>query len=70
MPMRGEISTRPFSKSDKRTGEPAWGSISILTGDPDFFAVCAFSAIGLLISLCLTMQFPFTDAMVALLADF
>jgi hypothetical protein len=68
--MRGELSMAPFSRSGKRTAESAWGSISELTGDPNFVAVCAFSAIGLLISLCLAMQFPDTAAaMVALLVQ-
>jgi hypothetical protein len=68
MPMRAELSMPPFSRSGKRTAKSVWGSISELTGDPSFVAVCAFSTVGLLISLCLAMQFP--AEMMAVLAQF
>lgn len=70
MPMRGEISTLPLSKAGRQTTGSAWSSIYALSEDPDFLAVAAFSTIGLLISLCLAMQFPDTSVMVALLAQF
>jgi hypothetical protein len=69
MPMRGELSVPPFSRSGKQTDEAVWGSISALAGDSSFVAVCAFSMTGLLTSLFLAAQFPLTDEMVALLAS-
>jgi hypothetical protein len=70
MPMRGEISLRPLRKGGRLPVVFDWGSTSTLTRNPDFVAVCAFSLIGLFTSLILAMQFPVSDEMTALLAQF
>jgi hypothetical protein len=68
--MRGEISLRALGKAGKLPAQFDWGSISALAHNPDFAAVCGFSLIGLFTWLILAMQFPFSDKMAALIAQF
>jgi hypothetical protein len=70
MPMRDEISLRPLGKDGKLPVEFDWSWTSTLARNPDFVPVCGFSLIGLFTWLILAMQFPFSDEMVALLAQF
>ncbi len=70
MPMREEISLRPLGKGCKLPVEFDWGWTSALARNPDFVAVCGFSLIGLFSWLILTLQFPFSNETVALLAQF
>jgi hypothetical protein len=68
--MRGEISLPPFGQGGNLPTVFDWGSTFALARNPDFVAVCGFSLIGLFTWLILAMQFPFTDEMAALLAQF
>jgi hypothetical protein len=70
MPVRSGISTLAFSGSGKETAETAWSSISELTKPPHFVTVTVAFAIGLLISLWLTLQFPIPESTVVFLAQF
>jgi hypothetical protein len=70
MPMRGEIWPQPLGKGGRLPAAADWGSTSTLARNPDFVVVCGFSLIGLSTSLILAMQFPVSDEMTALLAQF
>lgn len=69
MPKREEISL-PLGKGNTLPAVFDWSSTSVLARSPDLVAVCGFSLIGLFTWLVLAMQFPFTDEMVAQLAQF
>lgn len=70
MPTRGNLSTRNLHTSDFGEAKGAGQLIKELIGSPDFEAVSEFAAIGLLLSLCLAMQFPAFDEVLALFAQF
>jgi hypothetical protein len=71
MDVRGRIVARALaSNARNRTVGAATGLILDCLADPDFIAVCAFVAVGLLASVCLAMLFPFSDETVGLLSQF
>jgi hypothetical protein len=70
MPMRGNLPVRNLHLNDVGRAENANQVIKRLIGSADLEVVFEFAAIGLLLSLCLAMQFPAFDDAVALFAQF
>ena len=70
MTMRGGISALMFSKSGKQAAETARSSISELTGTTDLITITAGFAIGFLMALWLTLQFPVAESTAVFLAQF
>jgi hypothetical protein len=70
MPMRGNLPVRNLHLNDVGHAENANQVIKRLIGSADLEVVFEFAAIGLLLSLCLAMQFPAFDDAVALFAQF
>jgi hypothetical protein len=70
MPMRGNLPVRSLHLNDVGQAKNAGQVIKGLIGNPDLEVVFEIAAIGLLLSLCLAMQFPAFDEVVALFAQF
>jgi hypothetical protein len=70
MPMRGSLRVRNLHPTDVGHAKNAGQVINRLIGSPDLEVVLEFAAIGLLLSLCLAMQFPAFDEVTALFAQF
>jgi len=70
MPMRGNLPTRDLHPSDVGQAKDVVQVMKEWIGSPDLEVVSEFAAIGLLLSLCLAMQFPAFDDAVALFAQF
>jgi hypothetical protein len=70
MPMRGNLPVRNLHPADVGQAENVGQVIKGLLGSPHLEVVFEFAAIGLLLSLCLAMQFPAFDEVTALFAQF
>jgi hypothetical protein len=68
--MRGNLPVRNLHPSGVGQAKNAGEVIKELICSPDFEAVTEFAAIGLLLSLCVAMQFPAFDDVMALYAQF
>jgi hypothetical protein len=68
--MRGNLPVRNLHLDDVGKAKNVDQVIKRLIGSPDFEVLCEFAAIGLLLSLCLAMQFPAVDDAMALFAQF
>ena len=70
MAIQSGTSAFEFSKSSKRNAKTAWGLRSELIVTQDFITVVVFFAIGLFMSLWLTLQFPIADSTAVFLAQY
>jgi hypothetical protein len=70
MPMRGNLPVRNLHPSDVGQTRDAVQFIRKWIGSPDLEVASELAAIGLLLSLCLAMQFPAFDDAMALFAQF
>lgn len=70
MPMRGNLPARNLHHSDVGQTKDAVEIIKEWIGSPDLEVISEFAAIGMLLSICLTMQFPAFDCAMALFAQF
>jgi len=70
MPMRGNLPVRNLHLNDVGKAKNMDQVIKRLIGSPDLEVLIEFAAIGLLLSLCLAMQFPAFDDAIALFAQF
>jgi hypothetical protein len=68
--MRGNLPVRSLHLNDVGQAKNAGQVINRLIGSPDLEVVLEFAASGLLLSLCLAMQFPAFDEVTALFAQF
>ncbi|MGA2892564.1 MAG: hypothetical protein ABSE22_06830 [Xanthobacteraceae bacterium] len=59
MPMRGELSLPLVSFRDRASpAEAAWSRLAMTFNDPDLRLILGFTAIGLLLTVCLIYSFP------------
>jgi hypothetical protein len=70
VPMRGNLPARDLHPSDVGQAKDAVQAMKEWIGSPDLEVVSEFAAIGLLLSLCLAMQFSAFDGAMALFAQF
>jgi hypothetical protein len=70
MAIQSGTSALEFSKSSKRNAKTAWGLRSELLVTQDFITVVVLFAIGLFMSLWLTLQFPIADSTAVFLAQY
>jgi hypothetical protein len=70
MAIQSGTSAFDFSKSSKRNAKTAWGLRSELLVIQDFITVVVLFAIGLFMSLWLTLQFPIADSTAVFLAQY
>lgn len=70
MPMRGNLPVKNLLPSEVGQAKDVGQFIKGLLGSPDLEVIFEFAAIGLLLSLCLAMQFPAFDDVMALFAQF
>lgn len=68
--MRGNLPVRNLHPSDVGQTKNLGQVIKGLIGNPDLEVVFEIAAIGMLLSLCLAMQFPAFDDVMALFAQF
>ena len=68
--MRGNLPVRNLHPSDVGQTKNLGQVIKGLIGNPDLEVVFETAAIGMLLSLCLAMQFPAFDDVMALFAQF
>ena len=70
MPMRGNLPVRNLHLNDVGHARNAGQVFKRLIASPDLEVVFELAAIGMLLSLCLAMQFPAFDDAMALFAQF
>jgi hypothetical protein len=70
MPMRGNLPVRNLHPSDVGQAKNVGQVVKQLIRSPDLEVIFELAAIGVLLSLCLAMQFPARDDAMALFAQF
>jgi hypothetical protein len=69
MPMRGTLPLRNSSLNDFRETKSVDDAVLLLINSPDFIAIAAFAAVGILASLWLALAQPGTIETMALFAQ-
>jgi hypothetical protein len=69
MPMRSELLSSAMAIGRMRAGETIRSPFSEILVGRDFTIVLIFSAIGLVVSLCLASLLPFSDVIASVLAQ-